>query len=312
MKTIIILAHPKLEDSIANQHIATSLKKQYENIEIRNLTALYPNYKIDVATEQAALLTAQNIIFQYPFYWYNMPSILKEWFDQVFCFNFAFGPEGNKLKDKNFILSFTIGGPADSYTPLGYNHFKVEDFLKPLEQTAYLAQMNYLKPIYQHGMVYIPGVYNTVETVKERADQQVKEIANLLYSLENQNPEDKIKTFVTQWFAQFDALAEDGYFNKYIANNAQLQFVEGTYQGHKGFSQWYASIKKRLKANCEHRVESIQITEENKRYYIDLSIKLKAETYSNEQIELNIKEHWAIEITRDNRIKILEIIAKPV
>ncbi|MDN3684446.1 hypothetical protein QW180_15975 [Vibrio sinaloensis] len=38
-----------------------------------------------------------------------------------------------------------MGGPAESYDPLGYNHFTVEQLLMPIQQTAYLAGMNYQK-----------------------------------------------------------------------------------------------------------------------------------------------------------------------
>ncbi|MCT4589642.1 MAG: NAD(P)H-dependent oxidoreductase [Carboxylicivirga sp.] len=311
MKTLVILSHPKLEESIANKKIAEELQKK-ENVEVRDIFALYPDYKINVEAEQKALLTADTVIFQYPFWWYNMPAILKVWFDEVFCFNFAFGPEGDKLKGKNFLLSFTIGGPADAYTPLGYNHFRVEEFTKPMEQTAYLAQMNYLAPVYEHGMVYIPGVYNTKEAVEERALQQTTQIIEILDDLENENPEIKIKSFAKQWFEHFDVLADDGYFNNYIANGAKLQFAEGEFVGHEGFSEWYAGIKNTIKPNNEHRIESINVVANNGHYAVDLSVKLKAEKLSGEPLQLNVKENWKVEITRDGRIKIHEYIVNTV
>jgi putative NADPH-quinone reductase len=117
MKTLMILAHPDLEKSIANKRIAKTLVAQIENVELRDIFSLYPDYKINVEAEQKALLEADTGVFQYPFWWYNMPAILKAWFDEVFNFNFAYGPEGDKLKGKNFMLSFTIGGPEDAYSP---------------------------------------------------------------------------------------------------------------------------------------------------------------------------------------------------
>lgn len=312
MKTLVILAHPELENSIANKRIAQELKNKREDIEIRDIMALYPDYKIDIEAEQKALLTADTIIFQYPFWWYNMPAILKQWFDYVFNFNFAFGPEGDKLKGKNFLLSFTVGGPNDSYSPLGYNHFRISDFVKPMEQTAYLAQMNYLEPIYEHGMVFIPGVYNTKEAVEEKADDLVNRLLTAIEGLENQNPEEKIKQFAKEWFQHFDVLAEDGYFNSYIANDAKFSFVEGDYIGHEGFSQWYSNIKNLIKPNNVHTIQAINVVEENGNYKVDLSVKMEAEKLTGEQFQLNVKENWTIEITADNRIKIKEYIAKPL
>lgn len=97
--------------------------------------------------------------------------------DEVFSYNFAYGSKGDKLKGKDFLLSVTIGGPEESYDPLGYNHFTIEQLLMPLQQTAYLAGMNYRKPIYTHGMVFIPGVYNTQEGVEAKAMQHGAELA---------------------------------------------------------------------------------------------------------------------------------------
>lgn len=312
MKTVVILAHPNLDESVANKRIAEQLVIKVEDLEVRDLTALYPDFKIDVEAEQKALIEADTVIFQYPFWWYNMPAILKQWFDDIFAFNFAFGPEGDKLKGKNFVLSFTIGGPAESYSPLGYNHYRVADFTRPMEQTAYLAQMNYLEPIYQHGMVYIPGVYNTKEAVEERADKQVQDLVDLITELQSNDPEKTIKAFAKDWFAHFDILADDGYFNNYIANTAKLQFAEGEYIGHDGFSEWYAEIKKTIKPNNEHRIESVNVTEHNGQYKVNLSVKMKAEKLSGEPLQLNVKEDWMVEITRDGRLKIHEYIVTPV
>ncbi|NOU58276.1 NAD(P)H-dependent oxidoreductase [Marinifilum caeruleilacunae] len=312
MKTLVILAHPNLDESIANKRIAEQLSAKVEKLEVRDIFNLYPDYKIDIKAEQNALIDADTVIFQYPFYWYNMPAILKVWFDEVFNFNFAYGPEGDKLKGKNFMLSFTIGGPDDAYSPLGYNHFRIPDFLKPMEQSAYLAQMNYLEPVYEHGMVYIPGVYNTKEAVEEKSDVQVQRLVERLDALANENPENKIKKFAKDWFEHFDLMADDGYFNNYIANGAKLQFPEGEFIGHEGFSQWYANMKKNIKPNNEHRIESINVSANNGHFDVDLAVKLKAETFEGESIQINAKENWKVEITRDGRVKIHEYIVKTV
>lgn len=183
MNNLIIFAHPNLTGSTANSKIIENLKASKLDFKIRHLDSLYDSYKIDISAEQQELTNADNIIFQFPFYWYSCPASLKNWIDQVLTFNFAYGPEGDKLKGKNLILSFTVGGPAESYTPLGYNHFSVPDLVKPFEQTAYLCQMNYLPPIFTHRMIYIPGVYNIKEEVEERASLHAEKLITLLRSL---------------------------------------------------------------------------------------------------------------------------------
>ena len=312
MKTLMILAHPNLENSVANKYISEQIPNHIKNIDIRNIFELYPDYKIDVEAEQEALLNADTIIFQYPFYWYNMPGILKLWFDDVFSYNFAYGSEGDKLKGKNFQLSITVGGPAEAYTPLGYNHFKIEGFSKPLEQTAYLAQMNYLPPIYEHGMVYIPGVYNSIDIVEERATKQVQQLVKVLSALQNNDPEKVIKGFAKDWFQHFDVLANEDYFNHFITHDTKFLFPEGSFIGHDGFNEWYTNIRKSIKPNNDHRIESIHVASNNDYFNVDLAVKLKAETYTNEEIQINVKENWKVKVTDEGQVKIHEYIVQEV
>ena len=308
MKTLMILAHPNLKDSVANKHISTEIAAQFNHFEISDIFNQYPDFKIDVEAEQAKLLAADTIIFQFPFFWYNMPAILKQWFDEVFSFNFAYGSKGDKLRGKNFLLSITVGGPEESYTPIGYNHFAIEELIKPLQQTAYLSQMNYLKPVYTHGLTYVPGVYNTKEVVLQRADNHIKKLAAVLEGITNTSAEVRIERFVKDWFAKFDVLADASSFTPYINNDTQFQFVEGEFTGIKEFETWYTNIKNILKPNNEHRIESIIIQEENNAFDVYLTIKLKAEKVSGELLQLNVKEHWKLVLTTNGQIQIKEYI----
>ena len=74
---LIILAHPNYAPSVANRAVINGLQRSGLDLEIRPIAELYPDFQIDVAAEQQALLRHQTIVFQYPFYWYNMPAILK-------------------------------------------------------------------------------------------------------------------------------------------------------------------------------------------------------------------------------------------
>ncbi|EJL73599.1 NAD(P)H-dependent oxidoreductase [Chryseobacterium populi] len=178
---LIILGHPNIEQSSANKAIIEKLKNSSLKVEIRDLSKLYPDFKIDPKAEQEALIQHETIIFQYPLYWYTMPAILKHWFDVVFEYQFAYGSQGNKLKGKNFVPSFTVGGPETEYHTLGEHHFRVHEFCKNLEQTAYFAQMNYIEPFYFHGTSLNAGY--TKEDVKRKARKQAK---SLIEKLEKQ------------------------------------------------------------------------------------------------------------------------------
>ena len=83
-KTLVVLAHPSIErKSIANKIIMEKIRT-IKGVKIKNLYQEYPSFKFNIETEQAALIEAESIIFQFPFYWYGVPGILKEWLDQVF------------------------------------------------------------------------------------------------------------------------------------------------------------------------------------------------------------------------------------
>lgn len=127
---LIILGHPDWERSLANKEIVNGLVNSEVYIEVRHLQQLYPDFKIDIKKEQEALLRHKNIVFQFPFYWYTMPAILKQWFDLVLEYGFAYGSTGDKLKGKNFIPSFTVGSAENEYKTLGEHHFRILNFVK--------------------------------------------------------------------------------------------------------------------------------------------------------------------------------------
>jgi putative NADPH-quinone reductase len=182
MNVLIIFAHPNVEGgSIGNKTVLEELKK-VPDIEIRELYKLYPDFKIDVAAEQKALLAADLVVFQFPFYWYSTPALLKEWQDLVLEYGFAYGSTGDKLHGKELLVSTTIGGPEESYCETGYNTFPVDELLKPLQQTANLTGMKFVKPIATHGVVNIPGFDLGVDkevvigVAKQHADRLIEYI----------------------------------------------------------------------------------------------------------------------------------------
>ena len=176
MKTLVVLAHPDLKGrSIANRIIVERVRP-LPQVTIKNLHQEYPTFRFGVAAEQEALRGADSVIFQFPFYWYSVPGILKEWMDQVLTYGFAYGSTGDKLRGKDFLVSTTVGGPADAYCEGGYNNFTMDELLKPLRQMCNLTGMRYNRPIVSHGMIFIPGVYNTLEAVEERAREHAERL----------------------------------------------------------------------------------------------------------------------------------------
>lgn len=314
---VVISGHPELKSSYSNTVILDALASRFPDIDIRRLDSLYPDYQIDVVAEQQALLNADIIVLQFPFYWYSVPALLKKWLDDTFSYNFAYGSQGDKLKGKQLLLSFTVGGPEDSYTPTGYNHFRIESLLKPLEQTAYLAGLNFCEPLFSHRMVYIPGVYNSQDAVELRATQHAQRLIERLEHL-SQSPEIRIQQFVTSWFSAMDELPEnDDYFLSHLSPNITFNMPEGNFDGHQGFREWYRQARATFKPGCEHLVEQMESEADGDGYQVNLRVRLIADTFSEsvfngQSLNLLVNESWRVTLDEPGKVLIEDYQVMPV
>jgi glutathione-regulated potassium-efflux system ancillary protein KefG len=157
MRTLVLVSHPTLDTSKANARLTAAIR-DLPGVEVRHLEAIYPDGAIDVAAEQAAALSADRIVFQFPFYWYSTPPMLKRWQDEVLVFGWAYGPGGTKLAGKTLQLVLTAGGPESVYRHGGYNLYPVRELLRPLEVTAHLVGMTLAEPLVLYGVPNIPGL----------------------------------------------------------------------------------------------------------------------------------------------------------
>lgn len=147
---LLVLAHPALERSRANRALAKAAKGT-PGVTFKDLYETYPDFVVDIETEQAALVAHDVIGLQFPLYWYSTPALLKEWLDLVWLHGFAYGAEGEALKGKRLFVACTTGASAKAYHAHGYNRFSMDEFLRPLEQTAHLCGMDWETPFVVHG-----------------------------------------------------------------------------------------------------------------------------------------------------------------
>jgi glutathione-regulated potassium-efflux system ancillary protein KefF len=147
---LILLAHPDLAHSRVTRQLARAARR-VERVAVRDLYALYPDYLIDVAAEQAALAEAQLVVWLHPIQWYSMPPLMKLWLDEVLAFGWAYGPGGTALRGKDLWLVTSTGGSEGSYRPGGSNRYFFDAFLPPYDQTAALCGMRFLPPMVLHG-----------------------------------------------------------------------------------------------------------------------------------------------------------------
>jgi glutathione-regulated potassium-efflux system ancillary protein KefG len=88
MKTLILISHPKFEDSGTQQFLKTSFYS-LDDVKYQVIDELYgQSDSIDIEKEQSALKGFDRIIFQFPMYWYSSPASLKQFMDDVFTRNY--------------------------------------------------------------------------------------------------------------------------------------------------------------------------------------------------------------------------------
>ncbi|PID66127.1 MAG: NAD(P)H oxidoreductase [Gammaproteobacteria bacterium] len=149
-KVLILFAHPMIHRSNVNKALIAALK-DLDNITIHDLYAAYPDFYIDIKQEQTLLYEHDVIVFQFPFYWYSTPAILKIWQDLVLQHGFAHGADGNALAGKYFMSVTSTGAAKNTYTNEGINRYTVKELLRPIEQMARFTGMHVIPPYIVYG-----------------------------------------------------------------------------------------------------------------------------------------------------------------
>lgn len=150
MKVLVIVAHPDIEKSIVNKTWVEELKK-YDEITVHELYQQYPDEQIEIEREQKLCEEHDRIVWQFPFYWYSSPPLLKKWIDQVLTHGWAYGSNGTKLHNKDLILAVSTGSGKERYQAGGRNLFTMSELLKPFQATSNLIGTKYLPAFVFNG-----------------------------------------------------------------------------------------------------------------------------------------------------------------
>ena len=172
---LLISGHPNLKHSHANKAILEKIAQQSE-MKIHKLDTLYPDFVIDIAKEQAALVKADLIIFQFPLYWSTYPTIMKQWFDAVFTYGFAFGPNGDQLVNKKVILSITCGATVESYAQGEFNFAPLDQYLDAALHPVNAAKMDVVDKIITFEMNAIEDEGGNRVRVQELAQSHCEKL----------------------------------------------------------------------------------------------------------------------------------------
>lgn len=149
-RLLLLLGHPALHRSKVNRPLLAAIRG-LEGLTYHDLYEAYPDFDIDVDREKSLLTNHPILVWQHPFYWYNLPPLMKEWQDRVLEFGWAYGPGGEALRGKLLLPVISTGGREDAYQQGGFNRYTMRELLAPLDQTAHLCGIKMLPPFVVHS-----------------------------------------------------------------------------------------------------------------------------------------------------------------
>lgn len=136
MKTLIVVAHPKIDDS-SSQAFFKAGATLVEDATWHPLVEPF-----DVREERALLMAADRIILQFPLYWYQAPSSLPKWLNEVWSVDFA-----SHLKGKQLAVVLTLGRQLQDYQPGAAVGVTLSDLLSPYVALANTCEMTWVPPL---------------------------------------------------------------------------------------------------------------------------------------------------------------------
>ena len=147
---LVILAHPSLSESHVNKTYKEKLKT-LDRVEIHDLYQFYPEFIIDVKTEQELIKEFDYIVFQFPLYWFSAPALLKKWQDEVFTSRFAID-NANNLVGKHLLLVVSAGGTEADFQKDGLMEASIEQILQPFTSFAKLSNLKMMEPFITYAV----------------------------------------------------------------------------------------------------------------------------------------------------------------
>lgn len=152
-KTLIIVSHPHLEQSVMNAQWVKTLSS-HDDYTVHHLDKAYPDGKINVAAEQALVERHGSVILQFPIYWFSCPPLLKQWLDSVLTHGWAFGSQATAFKGRKLGLAVSHGTPDSDYQTAGKVRHTLAEVLAPFKATAHYIGAGYLPPFTRHALEF--------------------------------------------------------------------------------------------------------------------------------------------------------------
>ena len=154
-KLLFVVGHTDLSnDSVVTKEVVNILKSEFPQSTFSILSEEYKNFQINVKVEQDKIRAADTIIFVYPIFWYDFPSLLERYVEQVFVHGFGHGSKG-EVTGKKFLAAFTTGADESFYTHEGAFKYTADEFFEPkLKTMCGLCKLNYCGYVFTGGVSY--------------------------------------------------------------------------------------------------------------------------------------------------------------
>lgn len=176
MKTLVVVIHPNLQESVINKRWIEELEKYPDHYFIHRLYEAYPDEKIYVAKEQKLIESYDKIVFQFPFYWFNCPPLFKKWLDEVLTHGWAYGSKsGYKMGGKKIAMVLSVGVDEEEYRADGKYKYTLRELTAPFELT-----FEYIKADYRYFFAYYGIELNATD---EWIEKSVPDYRKFLESL---------------------------------------------------------------------------------------------------------------------------------
>ena len=175
MKTLVVIAHPEMKESKINYRWVQELEKYPEEFTVHKLYEVYPGERIDVKNEQKLIEEHENLVLQFPIYWFNSPPLMKKWLDEVFTYGWAYGSKGKKLVNKKIALAVSAGISYEGYSKEGKYQYTLEEVLLPFKMT-----FDYINASYK-GFEAFYGAENKL--IDNRVEESVGHYINFLKNI---------------------------------------------------------------------------------------------------------------------------------
>ncbi|NGZ76532.1 NAD(P)H-dependent oxidoreductase [Saccharibacillus alkalitolerans] len=132
----------------------------------------------DIKEEQEKIKWADTIIFQTPIYWFSLPTLFKQYFDEVYEYGVIFAGaerygQGGLLTGKTYMLSTTWNAPESEYgTPDGFfKGLDLEGTLEHIHATQRFVGMEALESFSIHDVIANPQVETYLVKLREHLNK---------------------------------------------------------------------------------------------------------------------------------------------